>query len=36
MPSILIKSAIIVNENRQYVADVLVKDGLIERIDKNY
>jgi dihydroorotase len=35
MSSILIKAATIVNENRQYVADVLVKDGLIERIDKN-
>lgn len=34
MSSILIKSATIVNENRQYVSDVLVKDGLIERIDK--
>ena len=33
MSSILIKSATIVNENRQYVSDVLVKDGLIERID---
>ena len=35
MPTILIKSATIVNENKQYVADVLVKDGFIERIDKN-
>ncbi len=34
MSSILIKSATIVNENRQYVSDILVKDGLIERIDK--
>jgi len=33
MASILIKSATIVNENKQYVADILVKDGLIERID---
>jgi dihydroorotase len=32
MPSILIKSATIVNENKQYIADILVKDGLIERI----
>jgi dihydroorotase len=32
--SILIKSAIIVNENQQFVSDLLVKDGLIERIDK--
>lgn len=35
MSSILIKSATIVNENKQYVSDLLVKDGLIERIDKN-
>ena len=35
MSSILIKSATIVNENRQYVSDLLVKDGLIERIDVN-
>src|SRR5476651_327422 len=35
MPSILIKYATIVNENKQYVADILVKDGLIERIDKS-
>ncbi|MDB4924589.1 dihydroorotase [Mucilaginibacter sp.] len=34
MSTILIKSATIVNENKQYVADILVKDGLIERIDK--
>lgn len=34
MPSILIKSATVINENKQFVADVLVKDGLIERIDK--
>jgi dihydroorotase len=34
MASILIKSATIVNENKQYVADLLVKDGLIDRIDK--
>ncbi|WP_184548647.1 dihydroorotase [Mucilaginibacter sp. FT3.2] len=33
MATILIKSATIVNENKQYVADVLVKDGLIDRID---
>lgn len=33
MSSILIKSATIVNENRQFVSDLLVKDGLIERID---
>lgn len=35
MSSILIRSATIVNENQQVVADVLVKDGFIERIDKN-
>jgi dihydroorotase len=35
MSSILIKSATIVNENKQFVADVLVKDGFIERIDKH-
>src|SRR5476649_1659488 len=34
MSSILIKSVTIVNKNRQYVSDLLVKDGLIERIDK--
>src|SRR5471030_1743819 len=34
MNSILIKSATIVNENKQFVADLLVKDGLIDRIDK--
>src|ERR1700753_4509203 len=34
MSTILIKPATIVNENRQYVSDILVKDGLIERIDK--
>jgi dihydroorotase len=33
MATILIKSATIVNENKQYVADILVKDGIIERID---
>jgi dihydroorotase len=33
MSTILIKQATIVNENRQFVADLLVKDGLIERID---
>lgn len=33
MATILIKAATIVNENKQYVADVLVKDGLIDRID---
>src|SRR6201995_3957512 len=34
MSSILIKSATIVNERKQFVSDVLVKDGLIERIDE--
>ena len=33
--SILIKSATIVNENKQFVADILIKDGFIERIDKS-
>lgn len=32
MSTILIKSAAIVNENKQFVADLLVKDGFIERI----
>ncbi|GAB2981773.1 dihydroorotase [Mucilaginibacter puniceus] len=32
MPTILIKSATIVNENKQFVADLLIKDGLIDRI----
>lgn len=32
MPSILIKSATIINENKQFVADLLIKDGLIDRI----
>ncbi len=34
MSAILIKSATVVNENQQFVADVLVKNGFIERIDK--
>lgn len=33
MSSILIKSATIVNENRQLVSDLLIRDGIIERID---
>ncbi len=33
MATILIKSATIVNENKQYIADILVKDGFIELID---
>ena len=32
MASILIKAATVVNENKQFVADVLVKNGLIEKI----
>jgi dihydroorotase len=32
MPTILIKQATIVNEGRQYVADILIKDGLIDQI----
>src|ERR1700748_1400453 len=32
MASILIKSATVVNENKQFIADILVKDGLIEKI----
>jgi len=35
MPSILIRQATIVNEGKQYVTDVFIKNGLIERID-NY
>jgi len=35
MSSVLIKSATIVNENKQSVADILVKDGFIDRIDKH-
>jgi len=34
MSSILIKSATVVNENKQFVADIYVKDGFIEQIDK--
>ena len=33
MSSILIRSATLVNENKRFVADLLVKDGFIERID---
>ncbi|SDS87333.1 dihydroorotase [Mucilaginibacter mallensis] len=32
MSSILIKSATIVNENKQFVADIYIKDGFIEQI----
>ncbi|WP_214071069.1 dihydroorotase [Mucilaginibacter sp. dw_454] len=35
MASILIKAATIVNEHKQFVADILVKDGLIEKIAPN-
>jgi dihydroorotase len=35
MGSVLIKSATIVNENKQFTADVFVKDGFIDRIDPN-
>lgn len=34
MSSILIKSAAVVNENKQFISDVLIKNGFIERIDK--
>src|SRR5579859_6449098 len=34
MSSILIKSATIVNENKQFASDLLVKNGLIEKIDQ--
>jgi dihydroorotase len=33
--SVLLKGATLVNEGKEYVADVLVKDGLIERIDRD-
>src|SRR3569623_455306 len=33
MSSILIKSATVINENKQFVSYLLVKDGLIEMID---
>lgn len=33
MSTILIKSATIVNENRKFVSDILIKDGIISRID---
>ncbi len=33
MSSILIKAATIVNENKQFTGDLLIKDGFIERID---
>jgi dihydroorotase len=34
MATVLIKAATVVNENRRFVADVLVKNGFIERIDQ--
>ena len=33
MPSILIKSPTIINENRRFVADILITDGIIVKID---
>ncbi len=33
MPTILIKAATIVNEGKQVISDVLISDGIIERID---
>jgi len=33
--TILIKQATIVNEGKQYIADVFIKNGLIQKIDKN-
>ncbi|MBD1394771.1 dihydroorotase [Mucilaginibacter glaciei] len=35
MPTILIKAATVVNENKQFIADVLVTDGLIDRIERS-
>lgn len=35
MSTILIKSPTIVNENQQFIADILIKDGFIERIAPN-
>jgi dihydroorotase len=35
MPTTLIKSATIVNEGKQIVADLLIKNGFIERIDSH-
>ncbi len=32
MSSILIKSATVVNENKQFIADIFIKDGFIEQI----
>lgn len=33
MSTLLIKSATVVNEGRQFISDLLIKDGFIERID---
>jgi dihydroorotase len=35
MKTILIKNATIINEDEQFISDVLIKDSLIERIDRN-
>ncbi|GAB3926143.1 dihydroorotase [Mucilaginibacter myungsuensis] len=35
MSTILIKQATIVNEGKQFVSDILIKDGLIDRISSN-
>lgn len=35
MSSILIRQATIVNEGRQFVADILIRNGIIERIDSH-
>ncbi|TWI94381.1 dihydroorotase [Mucilaginibacter frigoritolerans] len=35
MSTILIKSATVVNEHKQFIADVLVKNGIIELIDQH-
>ena len=33
--TILIKQATLVNEGKQYIADVFIKDGIIQKIDKH-
>ncbi|MEM6398260.1 MAG: dihydroorotase [Bacteroidota bacterium] len=35
MPTLLLKSGTLVNRGKRFVADVLIKDGFIERIDSN-
>ncbi len=35
MPTILVKKATIINENKQFVSDLLIKNGLIEQIDSH-